>query len=1200
MIRILALTTLNNSAGLKQACDELRARYGQVCSLQKIYFKDYESPDAPFASLHAAIREADLVLVDVRSDSRLGREIPGLLREYTGTVVVLVGAGPEIFALTRMGRFRGSMMFKPGADREFSIDAFLKAKKFSQLTKALGRLVPFGMLKDMRIWMLAQEYYAEGGAENLKNLLCLLLKKYGRVKTIRKVPPPKAFPPYVLYHPDGRLFTDPAAYRAAMGFDPNRQTVGMLFHSGMHFDDSLPAARALCACLHDKVNLLLLFSNIEHNMNALYACFSDIDLFVNLQYFRLWGGPYGGRSDIIYDYLRKKDVPLLTGLRAFETELDGWRQSEQGINPIETVLGVILPELDGAIGPYFISGLAVQQDATLGVVKTPVVVPDRVAALGGRIEKWLSLRKKTNAEKRLALITYSYPPGEENLASAGYLDVFASLQVFLENLTAAGYRVTVPEQQLRDFFLAEGIVNSPAFMEKKGIRISNEQYRGWFAGLPEDVQRQVISRWGDPPGAIMIDRGDILLPGIALGNLFLGVQPSRGVHEDAAGAYHDKGLSPHHQYLAYYFYLEREFAADAVVHFGMHGTVEFTAGKQVALSEQCFPDLLIGSLPHIYYYWIGNPAEATIAKRRSYALCISHASPAMKVSGLYDRYGILEDLCNQYEQDRAGETLDLIRTEAGELHLPSDIPQLRRELYALKNRLIPYGLHVMDRQYEGEALLDYLMAVLRTDRELPSLFKTVAERDGLVWDDIKETSAADLIAEKTRDILNRLISGNPPAWLDSAYADYALRVIECRRKSQESRSLLRALEGRYILPARAGDPVRDPAVYPSGRAMYAFDPRLIPTVSAEVRGRAAAQRLIAYYRLRKNRYPETVAVVLWGFETMKTGGDTVASILALLGLRIRHRKSLWIKDLEVVPLGELRRPRIDVLVSMCGIFRDTFGTHIDLLNRAIAMVAALDEPPEQNFIKKHCVDSSPGETAPALPRIFGPSPAEYATELPALIESSRWETEQELADHFTHSMSYAYTATGAQHNAEAFSKLLSSVDLVTQERDTTEYDITDLDHYYEFLGGLSRSVQAWKGERAEIAVVDQTQDEPDVADLQTAIERATRSRTLNPRWIEGMLAHDFHGAKKIHDRVEYLLGFAATTGSVRNWVFDAVADRYIFDEAMREKLRQNNPYAARKIGEVLLETHNRGYWQVDPEQLEKLRNIIIDMEGYIE
>jgi len=505
----------------------------------------------------------------------------------------------------------------------------------------------------------------------------------------------------------------------------------------------------------------------------------------------------------------------------------------------------------------------------------------------------------------------------------------------------------------------------------------------------------------------------------------------------------------------------------------------------------------------------------------------------------------------------------------------------------------------MDRQYAGEALLDYLMAVLRTDREFPALFKKVAEHDGLVWDDIKETNAAAVIVQKTRDLLSRLINGSPPAWLDTGYTDCVRRIIKSCQKSQESRSLLRALEGRYILPARAGDPVRDPDVYPAGRAMYAFDPRLIPTVSAELRGRAAAQRLIAHYRLRKNAYPETVAVVLWGFETMKTGGDTIASILALLGVRIRHRKSLWIKDLEVVPLAELGRPRIDVLVNMCGIFRDTFGTHIDLLNRAFAMVAALHEPAEDNFIKKHCADAPPGDAA-ALPRIFGPSPAEYASELPALIESSRWESEQELADHFTRSMSYAYTGSGAQHNAAALMTLLRSVDLVTQERDTTEYDITDLDHYYEFLGGLSRSVQARKNEQAEIAVVDQTGDDPEVSDLQTALERATRSRTLNPRWIEGMLAHDFHGAKKIKDRVEYLLGFAATTGSVQNWVFDAVADRFMFDEAMRAKLQENNPYATRKIAEILIETQSRGYWQADTDRLKKLRNMLIDMEGYIE
>jgi len=348
------------------------------------------------------------------------------------------------------------------------------------------------------------------------------------------------------------------------------------------------------------------------------------------------------------------------------------------------------------------------------------------------------------------------------------------------------------------------------------------------------------------------------------------------------------------------------------------------------------------------------------------------------------------------------------------------------------------------------------------------------------------------------------------------------------------------------------------------------------------------------------RYPESVGIVLWGFETMKTGGDTIATILSLLGVRIKHKKSPWFKELEVIPLEELGRPRIDVVITICGIFRDTFGTHIDLINRAIEMVAKLDEPLEKNFIRKHYLQNKKELKDLALARIFGPSPTEYATSMRTLVESSSWKDEKDLVKSYDDSMSYAYFKGKIERNERAFSNILKTIDIVTQERDNTEYEVTDLDHYYEFLGGLSRTVQDKRGEKAEVMVIDSTEEDVVVEDLKIAIERATRTRTLNPLWIEGMLKHEFHGAKKIKDRVEYLLAFAATTGKVENWIFDEVADRLIFNEEMRKRLQANNPYATMRIAELLVEAERRGYWKVEEEKLRSLRNLVLNMESEIE
>lgn len=1200
MKKILALTTLDNTVALREAVEKIREKYGDIVEVKKVYFDDYENPDVPLKPIEEEIEPSDIILVDVRGDIRVGRELPHMLEGKDKTVVVLVGGSQHIFALTKMGKFKGERIFKPGREKEFNVHTYVKAKKFSELTKKLGRIIPFGMLKDMRNWVLAQEYYAQGDAENLKNLLLFLLKNYAGVKEIKKVPPPKAMLPYGLYVPRDGMCENLEEYKRKIRYDPKKPTIGVLLYGGMHFYDTKPIADALYDYLKSDANLLLVFSSVEYNIEAINKYLKSIDLFLNLQYFRIHGGPYGGEPEPTYKFFNEVNIPLIIGLRSYETDIDKWINGKQGLNPLEIVLGVTLPELDGGIEPIYVSGLQSTDDEILGKVKRQVAIPDRIEKLGERIKRWLNLRSKPNSEKRVAIVTYNYPPGEENLASAGYLDVFESLKIFLEKLKERGYKVKVPDMGLKDLFLSSGIVNSPNYIKSSGERISVEEYTSWFKSLPKSVQNEVVKHWGEPPGSIMVDGDNILIPGITLGNIFLGIQPSRGVHEDPEKAYHDKDLPPHHQYLAYYFFLEKKFQADAIVHFGMHGTLEFTKGKEVALSSECFPDILIGSVPHIYYYWIGNTSESTIAKRRSYAICISHASPPMKSSGLYEKYVVLEDLLNQFEENKDDKTLKTIKETANELHFPSEPSELRRELYRMKRRLIPYGLHVMDRKQQKEELVDYLLGVLRIDREFPSILKLLANEKGLNWDDIKDTKMADEVESEAKNVIRNLLNNKIPKCLPEGYKEFVEDIVSRAQSSSESEALLNALKGKYIFPARGGDPIRDPEVYPSGRAMYAFDPRLIPTVSAEARGKKAADLLIESYLKKYKKYPESVGIVLWGFETMKTGGDTIATILSLLGVKIKHKKSPWFKELEIMPLEELGRPRIDVVITICGIFRDTFSTHIDLLNRAIQMVAQLDEPPEKNYVRKHYLERKEGLGEFALARIFGPSPTEYATSMRTLVESSSWKDENDLVKSYDESMCYAYFNGRIERNDSAFSSALKTVEIVTQERDNTEYEVTDLDHYYEFLGGLSRSVQDKRGEKADIQVIDSTEEDVTVEDLKIVIERATRTRTLNPRWIEGMLKHDFHGAKKIKDRVEYLLAFAATTGKVENWIFDEVADKLILDEEMRKKLQQNNSYATMKICELLIESERRGYWKAEKEKLEQLRNIILNMEGDIE
>jgi len=476
VIRILALTAMDNSADLNGAAVRLRAEHGDLCTIQKFYFNDFESHSASLDPVRAAVRTADIILIDVRSDTRLGRSLPSLLEAQDKTVVVLIAVSNDIFALTRMGAFSGAMMFKPGQDRSFSITDYIRVKKFSALGRKLSRLLPLRMVRDMNRWMLLQEYYAQGGADNLYNMLLVLLKHYGGLSKIKKPAQPHSVPDWGLYCPGKGTFTDRLSYERASGFDPTRPTVAILMHGGMHFSDSVPVVDLLYERLRPQANVLNIFSSVEANMDALRACCDGIDLLITMQYFRLWGGPYGGDPEVIFQFLRERDVPLLTGLHAFETDLTSWRAGSNGLSPIETVLAVTLPELDGAVEPFMLGALEIVDDGEIGAVKRQAAIPERIERFGARALKWLALRAKPAPQKKIALLCYSYPPGEHSLAGAGYLDVFASLEQLLKRISAHGYDVRIPDGSLKDFFLSHGIVNSPVYRQPGGIRVPLARY----------------------------------------------------------------------------------------------------------------------------------------------------------------------------------------------------------------------------------------------------------------------------------------------------------------------------------------------------------------------------------------------------------------------------------------------------------------------------------------------------------------------------------------------------------------------------------------------------------------------------------------------------------------------------------------------------------------------------------------------------
>ncbi|RLC71126.1 MAG: hypothetical protein DRI26_05745 [Chloroflexi bacterium] len=427
----------------------------------------------------------------------------------------------------------------------------------------------------------------------------------------------------------------------------------------------------------------------------------------------------------------------------------------------------------------------------------------------------------------------------------------------------------------------------------------------------------------------------------------------------------------------------------------------------------------------------------------------------------------------------------------------------------------------------------------------------------------------------------------------------------------ELEGLLRGLSGRFITPNLGGDVIRDPAVLPTGRNIYQFDPNLIPSDAAGERGAEIAENTLRHYLAKRGCYPENVGVVLWGFETTKTRGETIGQVFHYLGVRVRRKGGSWYPELEIVPLEELGRPRVDCLINICGFFRDMFPNVMALLNQAFEKVAELEEPLEMNFVRKHSLEALESlragvkdeKTARRLSRarLFGPPAGEYGTKVIPLIETSNWGGEQDIAEAHIRSMNHVYAENiHAERLDDLYRSLLTKVDLVSQVRDSHDYEITDLDHYYEFFGGLARSVEHLSGRKPEMLVSDTTREVIKTEDVGQAISRGVRTRLLNPKWISGMLEHDFHGAQKIADRVEYLLGFAATTGAVEDWVWQGVARRFIFDEEMRKRLWENNKFASIEIAKRLLEAVERGYWKASEEEIKRIREMYAEEEGILE
>jgi cobaltochelatase CobN len=622
-----------------------------------------------------------------------------------------------------------------------------------KMVQAGGKVLPVGPMKDAGNYIKFTRYWKYGGQENYRNLLILLLGEYLHVS----LPPAKdpiERPDFGLYHPLHGYFEDLEEYLKKSGFDDRLPTIGILFYGGRYFDQCKSTVEAIVSSLR-KANIIPVYSDGINNLHAMRRFFflngqPITDALVNLTMFRLNGGPLGGNHQLSREILKEINAPLFTPASMLKREIGDWMRSPTGLNPMETIMSVIWPELDGSIEPIPCCGVDVMQNGSRSV-REVVPIPERVNRICSRIQNKIKLKNKPDREKRIGLIIYSYPPGEGHLGGASYLDVFKSIKCLLKRMAEEGFAVDVPEGKLHDLFEDLAIVNSGQWLcaeetLKNSFYFSAGAYRDYFYSLPEEMQDDVTSAWGDAPGTVMTSGEKILIPGIELGNVFLGVQPARPPlkGQDLSGASHDKTKPPHHQYIAFYRWLETVWRADAIVHVGTHGLAEFTKGKEVGMSASCFPDLLIGDMPHLYFYHVTNASEAVIAKRRLYATIISHNNPPFTSSDLYEDYVLLQNLIDEHGEakvqnpESCSRIKERILAAAQALHFEeNDIDRIHDELYEMKRSIIPKGLHVLGEGYEKEDLKRFLEFVLRYDRgDIKSINRIFAEEDGLDYDSV--------------------------------------------------------------------------------------------------------------------------------------------------------------------------------------------------------------------------------------------------------------------------------------------------------------------------------------------------------------------------------------------------------------------------------------------------------------------------------
>ena len=961
------------------------------------------------------------------------------------------------------------------------------------------------------------------------------------------------------------------------------------------------------------------------------------------------------------------NVPIIQAMSVSGHYAD-YEETSTGLSKGDFNMSVIWPEIDGQIITVPIGS----NEGGLGGPKKYSPIPDRIRHLADMVRGWAVLSHTPRSERRIAILMYQSRPESGRIGNAAGLDTIESVNDMLKRYSQDGYTLDhVPEngRALIDEIL-NNITNDLEWSSPERIRekaadmVDKSVYAEHYSKITDFNKGMMEKSWGKPPGEVLVEDGKFVIPGLINGNIFIGYQPLRGWAEQMEAVYHDPVVPMPHQYLMFYRWLKHEFKANVVFHMGTHGTLEWLPGKSVGLSGKCFPDLVLNGIPHVYPYIIDDPGEGIQCKRRSEAVLIGHMCPTMARAGTYDEIAAMDNPLQEYfkaRNSKGEKRLALIEQVMEgvrkaemfeELGIPQDISAEDFEPYLdeihdyiteIKDALVRDGLHILGRAPEEERLDKTIYSMMRLrNGSIPSLRDSYAKVLGFDMEVLLDEPSGMTSGEVNSAIIDRIDDCLISVIKDMRGADYdtetclgliresakgtsedletSVRYIcdtlsgNLMRMTDEMDNLMLACDGGYVLPGPSGAPTRGNAhILPMGRNYYGIDPDIVPPPSSWEIGKKMADQMIQKYIDEKGCYPREIGFIIWATDTMKTNGDDVAYILWLMGV-----KPIWsgaggqVIGLEVIPLEELGRPRIDVTVRITGLFRDAFPNLIDLIDDAVKLIAELDEDDEDNYLaanlrndiieaveKGMTVDEARRQNSM---RIFGCPPGAYGPGVNKAIETSDWKTVQDLADIYITWGSYAYgRSVEGESMRDQFVKRFSKVGVTVKNMPDREIDLLDMDDVYGYLGGLNSFVRAYGNPDAISVMGDGSNpDRLKIRDTKEELQFVYRSKILNPKFIEGLKQHGYRGVAEIANLTEYTFGWDATSDIVDDWVYEKLAEKYLFDEDTREWMKDENPHAMMDMMNRLMEAYERGMWDMKPETLERMRELYLDLEERIE